>query len=157
MTCHQILPFIKRMVIDEKRENALTNYNSVKKIGRVIESDHNVESLEVNLIFSNEKQERITFFDFKNKEAQQVFKKLTSNTNEFSKCFENNLTFEAQAKKWRRVLDSFFHKSFKKIRISNKIRKRKSEIGDLMEKRQKFKKKQNIKERMKMKSKILSS
>ena len=90
------------MVIDEKRENALTNYNSVKKIGRVIESDHNVESLEVNLIFSNEKQERITFFDFKNKDAQQVFKKLTSNTNEFSKCFENNLTFEAQAKKWRR-------------------------------------------------------
>ena len=57
------------MTIDDKRENALTNYSKVKVLGRVIESDHNVETLEVNLIFSNNQQERIQMFDFKNKDT----------------------------------------------------------------------------------------
>ena len=59
VVCQQILPFITRMVIDDKREQALTNYSSVKNLGRVTESDHNVEILEVNLVFSNLRQERI--------------------------------------------------------------------------------------------------
>ena len=53
VTCQQILPFVKRMTIDENREHALTNYSTVKKQGRVIESDHNVETLEVDLVFNN--------------------------------------------------------------------------------------------------------
>ena len=59
VTCEQILPYIKRMVIDEKREHALTNFSTMKNLGRVIESDHNVEILEVNINYSDIKQERI--------------------------------------------------------------------------------------------------
>ena len=140
VTSQLVLPFITRMVIDEKREHALTNYSTVKSMGRVVESDHNVESLEGDLIFSPVKQERVNMIDFKNRDAQMTFKNLTSNTDAFSKCFENNLSFEEQASKWRKVLDDHFHKSFKKIRITNKIKKKSSEIQDLMDKRSKLKK-----------------
>ena len=69
VTCQQILPFVKRMTIDENREHALTNYSKVKIQGRVIESDHNVETLEVDLVFNNVKQERTQIYDFKNRDA----------------------------------------------------------------------------------------
>ena len=36
------------------------------------------------------KPERKEIFDFKNEDGQKFFKKLTSETNDFSKCFENN-------------------------------------------------------------------
>ena len=34
-------PYATRMVIDEKREHVLTNYSAVKRVGRIVESDHN--------------------------------------------------------------------------------------------------------------------
>ena len=49
VTCQQVLPFITRMVIHERREHALTNYSTVKNTGRVVESDHNVEILAFEL------------------------------------------------------------------------------------------------------------
>ena len=51
VTCDRILPFITRMVVDEKRENVLSNYNALKDTGRVIESYHNGMTLEMNLTF----------------------------------------------------------------------------------------------------------
>ena len=69
VTCNRILPYITRMHVDENREKALTNFSAIKQVGRVIESDHNVETLEVNLEFSNVKSE--------NREWQLEFKKLT--------------------------------------------------------------------------------
>ena len=142
VTCQQILPFISKMVIDEQCEHALTNFSTMKNLGRVIESDHNVEVLEVNLVYSDVKKERIKIFDFKNKESQNAFKILTSQTTEFSSCFDNKMKFEDQALKWRKVLDNHFQKAFKKIRISSKVKKKKkSEITELMDKRSKLKKK----------------
>ena len=108
----------------------------------MIETDHNPVILEMNLEFSGNKIERIELFDFKNTEAQQVFKDLTTNTKELSNYFENNLPFETQALKFRKVLDTFFHRSFKKIRITNKPKKNKTFIGDLMNERSRLKKKQ---------------
>ena len=141
VVCDKVIPYVTRMVIDERRENALTNYSSVRKIGRVIESDHNPLFLHVNLLFEKIKEERLEVFQFRNKESQQVFKTLTSNTKDFTNCFKDNLSFEEQSTNWRRVLNSYFQKSFKKIRITNKPKKKMSEINVLMEKRRVFKKK----------------
>ena len=142
VTCDRLLPYITKMTVDEKREHVLTNFKSVKTAGKVIESDHCPISLDINLTFSKVKPERIEFFQFKNKEAQIEFKKLTTNTTKFSDCFTNELPFEKQALNWRKLLNRFFHQTFKKIRISNKPRKMKNKIGELMEKRQKLKKEQ---------------
>ena len=97
VTCHRILPYITKMTVDENRKLALTNFNQVRNGGKVIESDHNVEILEVNLQFSNLKPERIEIFQFKNRNSQLEFKQLTTNTTDFSNCFKNELEFEDQA------------------------------------------------------------
>ena len=147
VTCHKILPYITKMTIDEKRKHALTNFNSLKTGGKVTESDHNVEILEVSLKFSNMKAERIEVFQFKNRNSQLEFKNLTTNTTDFSSCFSNNLSFEDQARKWKRVLNDYFHKAFKKVRVTNKHKKRESQINDLIERRRKLKSKQVLSEK----------
>ena len=135
------------MIIDEKREQVLTNYNAVKTVGRITESDHNVEILEMDLKFSHFQPDRIETFQFKNRESQLVFKKLTSNTNDFSSCFDNGKDFESQASQWRKVLTDYFHKAFKKVRINNKAKKKTSVINNLMDKRKKLKMKHNPEEK----------
>ena len=45
------------------------------------------------------------------------------------------------------VLDDYFHKSFKKIRITNRIKKKSSKIHDLMDKRSHLKKKSSLVEK----------
>ena len=147
VTCDKVLPFVTRMNIDEKREQALTNVISIKNVGRVIESDHNIEKLEINLTYSDVKPERTHIFNFKNKESQQIFKDLTSDTNEFSTCFEGKGKIEEEAGKWRKVLEKFFHRAFKKIRITNKVKIKKTEINDLMNRRSQLKKKGEIEEK----------
>ena len=57
------------------------------------------------------------------------------------------MSFEEQSTKWRKVLDDYFHKAFKKIRVTNKQSKKKSEIDVLMEKRRKLKKKESLDEK----------
>ena len=147
VTCNQILPYIVKMHIDEKREYVLTNYNAIKSKGKVTESDHNNCELEINLLFSPIKQDRIEIFEFRNQESQMLFKKLTSDTQEFSNCFNNDLDFEIQANNWRKLLNKYFHKSFKKVRISKKSSKKKCEISDLMDKRKDLKSKEVIEEK----------
>lgn len=147
VTCDKMLPYIKRMTVDDSRKHALTNFKAFKESKRVIESDHNVEVLEIDLVFSNIKPERIQIYQFKNAASQVEFKKFTTNTTAFTDCFETNESFEEQALEWRKVLNDFFRKSFKKIRINNKPRKAQSKLNDLMERRNKLKKKQKLDEK----------
>jgi hypothetical protein len=57
VVCDKILPYTTRMVINKKREHALIIYSTVKKIGRIIESDHNPLFLYLDLMFSKIKTE----------------------------------------------------------------------------------------------------
>ena len=155
VVCDKIIPYATRMVVDEKREHVLTNYSAVKRVGRIVESDHNPVFLYLNLQFSRIRNERVEIFQFRNKESQQLFKTLTTNTSEFTDCFKNYLSFEQQSTKWRQVLDNYFHKAFKKVRITNKPSKKNSEINSLMEKRRNLKKKEPFEEQDEVKLKEL--
>ena len=228
VTCDKVLPFITDMKIDEKREHALSNFKAVKRQGRIIESDHNPMFLNISLKFSKLVNERITAFQFKNKKSQEMFKTLTTNTDEFTNCFndfknhiekyhdtsqvikcegceiifisEKNLkahiekehvncegieckfceksfksidnlkfhmeryhttekvikcevcsitfkyNFQKQTTKWRDVLENYFKKCFKKIRITNKSRGKMEEINSLMEKRRGLRRKELLNE-----------
>ena len=150
VTCNKILPYIKQMKIDEKREKTLSNFGAMKAVGRVIETDHNPLYLEVSLKFSPVKPERVELFNFKNIEAQKEFKTLTTNTNQFTNCFMDDSSFEKQAAKWRKTLTSFFHKAFKKVRISNKSRKKNTTLSILLDRRSTLKKKQDLNEKEEM-------
>ena len=85
------------MKIDEKREHVLTNFKAMKNQGRIIESDHNPVFLNLCLTFSKAINERITVYQFKNKKSQEMFKTLTTNTDEFTSCFSD---FKTHIKKY---------------------------------------------------------
>ena len=110
----EIKPFISKMIIDEDRKLVLSNFNNVKSGGVVTESDHNVEILELNLVLQKNKPERLEIFKFSDESSQANFKFLTSNTEDFTNCFENDLDFESQIRLWRKTFKDYLHKSFKK-------------------------------------------
>ena len=136
VVCSRVLPFVTRMIVDEDKKYILTNYQNVRTGGKVVDTDHATEIMDLAIEIETEKPERIELFDFKNKEAQTMFKKLTSETDEFTKCFENKKTLLEQVQMWQQVLLSYCKKSFKKIRIRKKnIKPLKAPLNTLIDKR----------------------
>lgn len=120
IVCRRILPFVTKMVIDEEKKFILTNYKPARKGEKAIDSDHFTEYLDINLKVNPAKPVRKEIYNFKCKQSQETFKEITSDTEEFSNCFEDNNSFLDQIDNWRKVLQAKCQKSFKKIRITNK-------------------------------------
>ena len=108
------------MVIDEKKKDVLTNYQAVKRIGKAIDSDHNTQYMDLDLKIESIKPERIELYNFKDKEGQNLFKQISSETSLFSNCFKNNKPLVVQFLNWQKELRSTCSKAFKKIRIKRK-------------------------------------
>ena len=102
------------MVIDQDKKYILTNYQNVKRGGEAIDSDHFTQYMDLNLMIESEKPQRIEIYDFKEKEAQLRFQKITSETSELSNCFKNNMPLLQQVRTWIRKLEKFCFQSFKK-------------------------------------------
>ena len=115
VVCDQVLPFLKKMIIDEEKIYILTNYQNVKKGGEAVDSDHFTQYLDIDLQFESEKPQRVEIYNFKEREAQIKFRKLTSETDEFSKCFTDETPLLQQVNNWRGILEKSFKKSFSKI------------------------------------------
>ena len=113
VVCSRILPHIRKMVIDEDRRYILTNYTQARNGGKAVDSDHATEYVDVDLKIVTEKPERKEILKFKDKDAQEKFKKYTSQTEEFSNCFRNDLPVLNQIEKWRVVLNIQENKDFK--------------------------------------------
>ena len=123
ITNEKLSPYLKRMIVDEKREFSLGNFSQYKQNKRVIETDHNGLILELALEYSTQKPERQEFFNFKNRKCQEAFRKETDTNNELLNCFENELPFEKQCKLWLKTFNSIIHKCFHKIRVGKKKKK----------------------------------
>ena len=121
VVCNLVLPHITRMVIDDSKKHILTNYKPARKGGKAVDSDHFTEFMDLNLKIINEKPTRQEVYDFKNRKSQLKFKTLTTDTQDFTNCFENDETSVLiQIEKWRRILKSYCRKAFRKIRIRKK-------------------------------------
>ena len=88
VVCDSILPFLKKMVVDEKKEYILTNYQSAKKNCKAIDSDHMTIYMDLNIKYDKLKPERQEIYNLKESEGQQNFRMLTTETDQFSKCFD---------------------------------------------------------------------
>ena len=127
------------MIVDEKREYCLSNFDQLKKNQRVIESDHNGLILDIEIQFSQKKPERQEMFNLKNKECQEAFTNETELNEELLKCFENNLPLEVQSRKWLKAFNSILHKCFRNIRICQKKKIIESSENNLIKERIKLK------------------
>ena len=126
VVCNFILPFVEKMVIDENKEYILTNFLPAKQNRRAVDSDHMTIYLDLNIEFENMKPERQEIYNFKESEGQRKFKIATTETNDFSNCFNpisNGAPLTDQVEKWRSLLSLYIKKSFKKIRIRNNVKK----------------------------------
>ena len=72
--------------------------------------------------YLKKKPSRVEYFNFKNKENQNLFFSKTSETTAFSDCFENDTRIEVQGEQWFKTLNNFFQQSFKKIRFTGKVK-----------------------------------
>ena len=107
VVCAKVLPYIISMEIDESKKYVLTNYEQARKGGKVSDTDHATEILDVDMDILVEKPERREIFNFKDRESQEKFKIDTTNTNEFTSCFATDLPLKDQIKNWRKVVNSF--------------------------------------------------
>ena len=124
------------MVIDDRKSHILTNYKQVRKTGKAIDSDHFTEYLDMDLEVIKEKPERLELFNFKNKQSQEKFRILTSETKEFTECFSGKKPLLKKIDSWRKVLKSHCSKAFNKIRIKKNGMKRISNgLSSLIDKR----------------------
>ena len=128
------------MYIDEKNKYVLTNYKAATQKGNAIDSDHKTEYMDLDLKIIREKPKTREVFNFRDKKAQERFKSKTSETEEFPKCFENNLPVLKQVDSWRKVLKNYCSKSLKKIRITGRKQSKpiNQEIANLINQRRKL-------------------
>ena len=180
VVCSRILPYVKKMVIDENKKSILTNYKTAKgtehtcdkckekskgrkfikvhkrchtnpkpnickrcgkmffNVSKATDSDHNTEYMDLDLKIENFKPKREEFFNFKDTKGQEIFKRITSSTSDFSKCFQNESLLSKQINNWLQVLQSYSRKAFKKIRLKPmRTKPIKKELADLIDKRNK--------------------
>ena len=136
IVCSAVLPFVTKMVIDEKKNHILTNYKSAKITGRAVDSDHYTQYLDINIKIVNEKPEKQEIFNFRDSESQELFRTITSETNEFTNCFNGKSTLIEKIENWRQILNSYCTRAFKKIRINHKkLKPPDKKISELINKR----------------------
>ena len=133
IVCDKLKPFVEKMIIDEDKMYALSNYRKVN--GKCVkrDSDHNTLILYMKLEYFLKKPERIQYFNFKNSECQKLFLEMTNETRKLTDCFQMDGGVEKQAKKWFKELKAMCQQSFRKIRHSSK--KKDSETSILLDKR----------------------
>ena len=123
VVCKRLLPHVTEMVIDSKGEYTITNYAGAKHGRRAMDSDHVTMILKMNLNVLPQKPQRVELFDFQNKVGQKLFKKITSETKEFTDCFQNMLPLLEQCELWHETLKSYCARSYQIIRIRIKSNK----------------------------------
>ena len=64
--------------MDEHKQHILTNYQNLKNGGKVFDTDHCTEYIDLNMEIVSHKPERREIFNFKEKEGQLKFKTITS-------------------------------------------------------------------------------
>ena len=119
----KLMPFFKKMKIDEERNFCLTNIAQIKKNRKIVESDHNSAIIEFDIKIEGRPPKREEIYNFKNKRCQNAFKEATNENKDLLECFENNLSFEKQSKNWNKIFKSIIFKSFKKVRIAKNKKK----------------------------------
>ena len=139
VVCDRVLPFVVKMNIDESKQFILTNYASAKNGGQAKDTDHFTQYLDLNLKVDRQKPERVEIYDFKSNDGQKKFKKLTSETKQFTDCFNNMYPLLQQVKTWRETLETFCKRSFRKIRIrKRKMKPLNSKLSLLIDLRNKL-------------------
>ena len=125
---------VNSMLIDEDRKHVLVKFLKRKKGTIKKESDHNVLLTSFDIKWNKRvKNDKIEVFNLKNIECQKTFTEVTSESTLLSSCFESEKDLNAATKLFLKRLNSCLHKSFRKIKIKEKVN---GELSELFNKKQ---------------------
>ena len=137
IVCSRIVNTVKKMKIDEAKENALSSYKESGK--QVKESDHNVLILQLAIDFKTNQTKRVQVLNLRNQNNLNIFKEHLSNTNDLMNCFNGKGNVKKIGKKWFQILKTKIGTCFKKVRITKK--KSQTKTQTLMKKKSELRKK----------------
>ena len=123
----KILPFVKKMLVDENKVFSLINLAQVKKNKSFVQTDHNALILEMEIKEEKQKQRREEIFNFRSKIGQEEFRKETDENEDLLNVFKNSQPIQIQIQSWKKTFDNILRKCFKKVRIAPKKMKNKTE------------------------------
>ena len=116
-----LLDDIEELIIDEKREHALTKIMHSKNAVKKVTSDHNVMLSKFSLNMSKIKPpKKVEVYNFRNKVNQEKFRVATSNSPRLSEVFDTEENINIQTENFIKILDKCINKSFKKVRLGSR-------------------------------------
>ena len=123
VVCKRLLPHVTDMTIDNQRKDIVTNYKGTKIRKRTVDTDHMTLILNLNLKVYPQKPQRVQILDFKNCDGQKLFTRRTSETTDFTDCFESKLPVLEKWEQWFKILKAHCNKSYPMIRIRSRSMK----------------------------------
>ena len=120
IVCQELYRLVISMSIDEDRKYVLKRYYKYKQQTKVVESDHNVQILEISCPWEVKvSKPKTEIFNLRNKKCQQEFFLNTNKSNVLTRCLEGRDVLTA-GKNWMKCMKTIIIKSFRKIRITGK-------------------------------------
>ena len=114
VVCRRVLTYVTSMDVDESKSNIASNYTQVRKGKKAVDSDHVPLEINIDMKIVPTKPTRNIVLNLKNYQAREIFKELTTHTEEFTKCFETLQPLQEQCETWKETLESYCKKTFKK-------------------------------------------
>jgi hypothetical protein len=106
--------------IDEDKKHSLTKITKTKKGVLSAQSDHNTIITQFNVSWDKTlKNIKTNIFNLKNKEGQQMFNKMTTQSYKLENILHNNEDISIVMKQLIKYINSCIHQCFRKVRISN--------------------------------------
>ena len=89
-----------RSLFDSDQKHIITNYSRLNPDGIAVSADHLLMKMEIKLQTVPIRKQNLEIFNFNDKKGQETFKYNTSETKEFTDCFENLDSVLEQADMW---------------------------------------------------------
>ena len=122
IVCSKVLPLIKHMRVDHKRDYGLSNFKAKKVVGRVTTTDHHPVILTLDLTIPIMKHISKSHYNSKDKVDQMMFYHRTDNSSKLQEALATDGTFQTQVTRWEKQLKSYIYQCFPKIRhIKKKV------------------------------------
>ena len=123
---------LESIEIDDERNHVLTKITKTKNGTNRIESDHNTIFTKFKIPWNKRsKENRVELYNLKNKDCQKIFKEATKGSNNaqnLSSIFDEDGDLNTQTQTFIKRLQKTIKQCFKKVRITDKVDKKKDQL-----------------------------
>ena len=108
---------INKMIIDDQHNYKISRYIKRNGVSKEIPIDHNIITIDVHS-YPKKKSDKITKWDFKNKENLKKFQQLTGKT-KFKEKWDEKRNIDTKYNTWLRQIKSLMYQTLKRITVKH--------------------------------------